>query len=87
MTTAFTPSATTPPTPADPDYAPGCKTCAGRSAQRLDSVGAHEKRALARADAAAAALGDGVHVHHSRSDDRYVVVRPDDRAETEVGQP
>ncbi|TVZ90448.1 hypothetical protein [Streptomyces sp. BK340] len=78
MTTALPHSATT-------SLAPGCQTCAGRPGERLYSIGTGQPRALAKADAEAAAFGDGAHVHQSLPDDQYVVVRP--ITDTEAGQP
>lgn len=78
MTTALPPSATT-------SRAYGCQACADRPGQRLYSIGTDQPRALAKADAQAANLGDGAHVHQSLNDDQYVVVRPVDGSE--VAQP
>ncbi|WP_331732410.1 hypothetical protein [Streptomyces sp. NBC_00989] len=86
MTTPLPQSARTPqPPPAN--VALGCKICAGRPAIRLHTVSVGAPAALPRADQAAAEHGGGAHVHQSLPDDLYVVVRADDRADDEAGQP
>lgn len=76
MTTASTSTATTHPGQvAATSSAPGCKTCGGRRALRLDSYGGGQPRADAAARMAAIRLGDGAHVHFSLTDDCFAVVR------------
>ncbi len=76
MTTADTSTATTHPGQvAVTSCAPGCKTCGGRRARRLDSYGGGQPRADAAARMAAIRHGNGAHVHFSLADDCYAVVR------------
>ncbi|KMS74234.1 hypothetical protein ACM01_15060 [Streptomyces viridochromogenes] len=64
--------------------APRCTTCGGRRARRLDTYGAGQPRADAKAKVAAIRLGNGADVHFSLADDCYAVVRAVDPTEGEV---
>lgn len=76
MTTASPSTATTHPGQiATTSSAPGCKTCGGRRARRLDSYGGGQPRSEAAAKLAAIRHGDGAHVHFSLVDDCFAVVR------------
>lgn len=82
MTTAHTSTATTHPRQvAATSSAPGCKTCGGRRAWRLDSYGGGQSRSDAAAKRAATRLGNGAHVHFSLTDDCFAVVRAIDSDE------
>jgi hypothetical protein len=76
MTTASTSTATTHPGQVAATFsAPGCKTCGGRRARRLDSYGGGQPRSDAAAKMAAIRHGNGAHVHFSLTDDCFAVVR------------
>lgn len=75
MTTPTTVAATTAVLPA-PASTPGCRDCAGRSAERIASYSAGDPRALNEADRTAEASDPDAHVHYAARGDRFVVVQP-----------